>query len=118
MEKDFKVYLFDILDCIQAIEQYTENKTENDFLQDKLLQDAVFRRIEIIGEAVKNIPEHIKQKYSDVDWRKAAGMRDVVIHEYFRVDVNVTWATINDDLPVLKKHIERIMKELSQEPTP
>lgn len=117
MERDFKLFLFDILDSIQVIEKYVEHKTEDDFLEDGILQDAIIRRIEIIGEAVKNIPEQIKQTYPDVAWKKSAGMRDVVIHGYFEVDVGIAWDTIHDDLPILKEQIAHIMKELSTEQT-
>lgn len=93
MERDSKLFLFDILDSIQAIEKYVEHKTEDDFLEDSILQDAIIRRIEIIGEAVKNIPEQIKQAYPDVAWKESAGMRDV----------SIAWDTLHDDLPILKE---------------
>jgi uncharacterized protein with HEPN domain len=93
------------------IERYLENKDFEEFVSDEQLQDSVLRRIEIIGEAVKNLPPDFKAKYPDVDWRRIAGMRDVIIHGYFGVDLDLTWQTIHKNLPVLKAQVEEIMKE-------
>jgi len=100
-----------ILESIRAIEQYTKEKTIDDFRRDTWLQDATMRRLEIIGEAVKNIPANFKKKYRAVPWKKAAGMRDVIIHQYFDVDLEIVWETLKKDIPELKKEIEKIVKE-------
>lgn len=67
------------------------------------LQDMIIRRLEIIGEAVKNIPTELKEKYSSVEWRKIAGMRDYLIHGYFAIDIELTWKVIVKDIPFSKK---------------
>ena len=74
--------------------------------------DSVIRRIEIIGETIKNIPNEFKEKYKQIPWREIIGMRDILIHQYFGVDLNLTWQVIDVDLPKLKKQITEIKKEI------
>ena len=109
MEKDPKIFLGHILESIEAIERYANGQTFDTFLQSTKDQDAVIRRIEIIGEAVKNLPEQFKRQYPDVPWQDAADMRDKLIHEYFDVDAHIAWDTIQNDLPEFKRKIEEIL---------
>ena len=105
MKKDVNIFLEHILESISLIEEYTKGKKEKDFLNSKQLQDAVIRRIEIVGEAVKNIPSDIKDKFKDIPWRNIIGMRDILIHQYFGVDLTLTWKVIKENIPELKKQI-------------
>jgi uncharacterized protein with HEPN domain len=103
------LYLQDILESILNIEQYISDITEQEFIQNQEKQDAVIRRLEIIGEAVKKVPEEIKNEFDNVPWKQIAGMRDVVIHEYFGVSASLIYKTVTSDLFLLKETVETII---------
>ena len=111
MSKDDTIYLRHILDAIKDIENFTKGVSEEKFGRTKLLQDAVIRNLEIIGEASKRVPKKIKDKHKDIEWKKIAGMRDVLIHDYLGVDVEIVWAVIENRLPELKKKIAKILNQ-------
>ena len=111
-ERDELVFLEDILECIGKIEEYIGNLTEKEFEENSEKQDAVIRRIEIIGEAVKNISMETRNKYPHIRWREIAGMRDVVIHQYFGVTVGLVWRVATSEIRDLKEKIEEIINEI------
>lgn len=108
MKKDPQVYLNHILDSIKSVEEYTKGLTEEEFYGSPEKQDAIIRRIEIIGEAVRNLTEEFRQQYSEVVWKKIVGTRDKLIHEYFDVDLELIWEVVQKDLPPLKENILKI----------
>jgi uncharacterized protein with HEPN domain len=112
MKRETRLFVEDILQSITKIEDYTRGLSQEEFSQDSQAQDAVIRRLEIIGEAVKNLPEDFRVKYADVPWRQIAGLRDVLIHGYFGVNLNRVWLVIEKDLPDLKEKVAQVLKEL------
>ena len=114
MRRDALVYVADVLECIGKIEEYTSGTGWDDFSKNTQTQDAVFRRLEVIGEAVKGIGQEIRAKHPDVPWKEIAGMRDVLIHGYFGVKPERIWKVIEEDLPQLKKNMTLIYRDLSE----
>jgi uncharacterized protein with HEPN domain len=114
MERDPLLSLEDILDSIRLIEGYTAELTFEAFYADIQAQDAVHRRLQIIGEAVKNVPAAIRDRYANVPWKKIAGTRDILVHDYFGVDPKLTWSMVRDHLPPLRRQIEVALAELKR----
>lgn len=108
--KDDQAYIEHILLCIDKIQGYTKDLTDDDFNSNELIQDAVIRNIEIIGEATKKISMHLRSQYPGIPWKEMSGMRDKLIHDYFGIDVDVVWKTVKEDIPYLKSLIKNIEK--------
>lgn len=109
MQRDFNTYLQDIIDAIQKIEKYTKNFSFENFLIDELIQDGVLKNLIIISEAVKNIPEDIKIINSEIEWKKIAGLRDILIHSYFKINLRIIWDIINNKIPKLKIQLLKLI---------
>jgi uncharacterized protein with HEPN domain len=110
--RDISLYLQDILDAMLAIEQFVEGMSFDEFKKDDRTSSAVIRKFEIIGEAAKQIPEEIRNKYPLIPWKEMAGMRDRLIHFYFGIKYDLVWHTIKDIIPQVKPAIHEILKIL------
>jgi len=110
MKHDDTVYLRHILDAIAQIENYCDGIDENRFKTANIVQDAVVRQLEIIGEAAKRLPPATKGKSPKIPWSDIAGMRDKLIHDYFGVDMDKVWLTIAQDLPSLKVAVVKLLQ--------
>ncbi|MBU0470234.1 MAG: DUF86 domain-containing protein [Nanoarchaeota archaeon] len=111
MKKDPFVFLKHIRDAIDLVDSFTKNYTKTKFLNDKLVQSAVIRQIEIIGEATKNVPLNFRKKYQKIPWSNIAGMRDKLIRLYFGVNLERVWEVVKEDIPKLKQEINTIIEK-------
>jgi Uncharacterized conserved protein len=106
--KDDTVYLIHVLECIRQIEEYTINGCE-EFMKSRLIQDAVIRNMEIIGEATKRVSPGLREQHPEIPWKEMAGMRDVLIHDYMGVDLKIVWNVVSRNLAEIKKPLKRLL---------
>jgi len=115
--RNHRLYLKDIFEAMNAAQTFIEGMDFDAFATDDKTVSAVVRKLEIIGEATKNVPEDIRQQYPQVPWRNMAGMRDRIIHRYFAVNYTIVWDTVKDHLPPLQSIIGQILKDMEDEAT-
>ncbi len=111
MQKDDNVYLHHILDAILRIESYLSGVSKEQFLENGLLQDGVVRQLEVIGEASRNLSDEFQESHPEVPWGEIVGLRNRIVHAYFKIDFKVAWDIARDDLPSLKKQVSRFLEE-------
>ncbi len=113
-KRDVRLFVADMLDSIEKIERYTQGMDLAQFAADERTVDAVIRNIEIIGEAARQVPEAIRTRYPAIPWRRVIGFRNIVVHEYFAVDVNIVWTILRENLPLLKQTLWQMRSDLDQ----
>jgi hypothetical protein len=113
-KRDYVLFLEDIVTAVSKVEKYVKGMSQAEFVKDEKTLDAVVRNFEIIGEAVKSVPESVKKKYPEVEWKEASGFRDVLIHDYFGISIEAVWDTIRNDIPNFKKHISNVYKKVKE----
>ncbi len=111
MKKDMLIFIRHVLDSMGKIELFMRGVKRDDFFNNEEKQSAVIRQIEIIGEAVKNLPNSFRKKYPEIPWKDIVGMRDKLIHHYFGVNLENIWKVINEDIPVLKEQMKKILEK-------
>lgn len=111
MPRDSKVYLEDILEATRKITTYTGGLSRAAFLADDKTIDAVVRNLEVIGEAVKQLPDDLRAQHSAVEWKKIAGLRDMLIHEYFGLDAEIVWDIVQNKVPALDREVRVMLHE-------
>ena len=114
MKRESGDYIEDVIDAMNKSIEFVKDMEYEDFIHDDKTIFAVIRAIEVVGEAVKNIPEDVKKGYSEIPWREMAGMRDKLIHGYFGVDLRMVWKTVKEEIPPLKPLFEKILKNLEK----
>ena len=106
-----KQFLLDIIDAIESVDEFLLDQTKAEFENNYMLQSAVIRQFEIIGEAAGKLSRGLTTSHREIDWHKVTGMRHKMIHDYFEVSIDVVWNTIQEDLPILIRQIKKILEE-------
>ncbi len=110
MSKDPNLLLQHILESIGALQAYLDGVSETEYLSNAEKQDSTERRLQIVGEAIVQLPWEFKEKYPDIPWAKIAGLRNRLVHEYFEIDHKLVWNILEKSLPEFKKQIEALLK--------
>jgi uncharacterized protein with HEPN domain len=110
-KREWKLFIEDILESIQLIKNYVENMGFDDFKNDRKTIDAVVRNFEIIGEASRFIPDEIKEKYENADWKGIVGLRNRIAHEYFDISLSIVWHIVMKELPTLEDQMKEILEQ-------
>jgi len=109
--KEDRLYITNTLECIERIESYIAEGRDS-FLQSRMVQDAVIRNFEVMGEATKRLSQELRSDNSDIPWRQMAGFRDMLIHDYSKIDVGEVWAVIDQDLPMIKPRLVELLEHV------
>ena len=111
MQRDCRAYLEDILEAAGAAREFVAGMGKDELAKDRRTRDAVVRNLEIIGEAAKKLPAQTRRDHPEVEWKKIAGLRDILVHDYFGIDMDIVWDIVQNKLPVLVEQVQRILDE-------
>ncbi|MGH9335847.1 MAG: HepT-like ribonuclease domain-containing protein [Vicinamibacteria bacterium] len=111
MSRDWVVFLQDILESCEKVRQYSVGMTREQLRDDDMRYDALLRRLLLIGEATKHVPPSVRNRFPEIEWRAIAGLRDVLIHAYFRIDDDTVWDVIHNDIPKLEARLREPLDE-------
>ena len=114
MKRNYRLFIEDISECIDKIEEFVGNMDFDEFIKDDKTASAVMRKLEIIGEASKNTPKRIREKYKELPWSDMARMRDKITHGYFGINYKIVWNVIKERLPKIKPVIHKILEEMEE----
>jgi len=111
MPRDYRVLLEDIAEAVQAIGEFTEGMAKDDLAADRKTRDAVIRNLEVIGEAAKKLPDELRDRHADIEWKRIAGLRDILIHDYFGIDLDIIWDVVETEVPKLGERVGQMLAE-------
>lgn len=114
MKRNSKLFVKDIIEAMESIEEFVGKMTLDELQEDEKTSSAVIRKFEIIGEAAKYMPNTIKEKYQDIQWKSMAGMRDRLIHAYFGIDYNLVWSAIKTEIPKMKPKLKKMLSSMEK----
>jgi uncharacterized protein with HEPN domain len=114
-KREWGDYIQDIFEALGEVKDFTAGLQYEDFVKDKKTINAVVRSLEVIGEATKKIPDNIRLKYPEIPWKRMAGMRDKLIHEYFGIDLEIVWEVTNSELPPIEPLIQKVLDDFESE---
>ncbi len=115
MSRDYRLFLDDIKISCQKVLRYTSEMGYEQFINDEKTYDAVVRNLEVIGEAAKKVPDEVRERYPDIEWKKISGFRDIAIHEYYNMDEEILWDVVKNRIPELLEQVTEILTEVDKE---
>ena len=116
MSRDYLLYLEDMREALDRIARYTHDLTPDEFAADEIRVDAVVRNLELLGEAVKHLPEDLRAQAPQVPWRQIAGLRDVLAHAYFSVNLTIVWDIVTNEIEPLRQVVQNLIQSLASNP--